>query len=243
MSEQRQAIDSEHSSRVREMFAAIAGRYDLLNHLLSVHLDKRWRLLVARRLQGKIGSRPARILDVACGTADLSLTLFETTGARVFGADFCRPMLAIAARKISRHELELPLIEADALDLPFSDHSFDGVTIAFGLRNLANVTLGLQELLRVLKPGGHLAVLEFSKPVVPGFNFLFKVYFTRILPRLGGLISGSKSAYQYLPASVSRFPDQDGLSDLMQHVGFRDIEYENLTGGVAALHLGRRADD
>lgn len=243
MSEQRQAIDKEHSSRVREMFAAIAGRYDLLNHLLSVHIDKRWRLLVARRLHGKIGSGPARILDVACGTADLSLTLFETTGVRVFGADFCRPMLEIAARKISRGQLEIPLVEADALDLPFSDRSFDGVTIAFGLRNLANVKMGLQELFRVLKPGGHLAVLEFSKPVVPGFSFLFKVYFTRILPSLGGLISGSKSAYQYLPASVSRFPDQDGLSDLMRHVGFRDIEYENLTGGVAALHFGRRGED
>lgn len=243
MSEQRQAIDSEHSSRVREMFATIAGRYDLLNHLLSVHMDKRWRLLVARKLRGKVGPRPARILDVACGTGDLSLTLFETTGARVFGADFCRPMLAIAAQKISRDELEIPLIEADALDLPFSDRSFDGVTIAFGLRNLANVKLGLQELLRVLKPGGHLAVLEFSKPVVPGFNFLFKVYFTKVLPFLGGLISGSKSAYQYLPASVSRFPDQDELSDLMRHVGFRDVQYENLTGGVAALHLGRRPGD
>lgn len=241
MSEQRQAIDNQHSSRVREMFATIAGRYDLLNHLLSGHMDKRWRLLVARRLHASLGSGPVRILDVACGTGDLSLTLFETSGARVFGVDFCRPMLAIAAQKISRNQLEMPLIEADALCLPFNDCSFDGVTIAFGLRNLSNVEDGLSELLRVLKPGGHLAVLEFSKPIVPGFRFLFRVYFTKVLPYLGGLISGSKSAYQYLPASVSRFPDQDELTALMRHVGLQEVKYENLTGGIAALHMGRRS--
>ena len=241
MSEQRQAIDDQHSSRVREMFATIAGRYDLLNHLLSGHMDKRWRLHVARRLHGSLGSGPARILDVACGTGDLSLTLFETSGARVVGVDFCRPMLAIAAQKISRNELEIPLIEADALCLPFNDCSFDGVTIGFGLRNLSNVGDGLNELLRVLKPGGHLAVLEFSKPIVPGFRFLFKVYFSRVLPLLGGLISGSRSAYQYLPTSVSHFPDQDELSALMRHVGLQEVKYENLTGGIAALHMGRRA--
>jgi demethylmenaquinone methyltransferase/2-methoxy-6-polyprenyl-1,4-benzoquinol methylase len=241
VSEQRQAIDDQHSSRVREMFATIAGRYDLLNHLLSGSMDKRWRLLVTKRLHGSLGSGPRRILDVACGTGDLSLTLFETSGARVFGVDFCRPMLAIAAQKISTKELEIPLIEADALRLPFNDCSFDGVTIAFGLRNLSNVEHGLNELLRVLKPGGHLAVLEFSKPIVPGFRFLFKVYFTRVLPLLGGLISGSKSAYQYLPASVSHFPDQDELTALMRHVGLHEVKYENLTGGIAALHMGKRA--
>lgn len=204
-------------------------------------MDKRWRLLAAKRLHGSLGSGPARILDVACGTGDLSLTLFETSGARVFGVDFCRPMLAIAAEKISRSQLEIPLIEADALRLPFNDCSFDGVTIAFGLRNLSNVEHGLNELLRILKPGGHLAVLEFSKPIVPGFRFLFRVYFTRVLPYLGGLISGSKSAYQYLPTSVSHFPDQDELTALMQRVGLQEVKYENLTGGIAALHMGRRA--
>ena len=164
----------------------------------------------------------------------------KPSSGRVFGTDFCRPMLDIAARKIANEQPVLPLIEGDALSLPFLDGSFDGVTIAFGLRNLANVEGGLNELFRVLKPGGTAAVLEFSKPVIPGFSFLFKVYFTKVLPFLGGLISGSKSAYQYLPDSVSRFPQQSELAALMGRVGFVEVVYQNLSGGIAALHLGRR---
>jgi len=240
VSDNRPSNEEEHAIRVREMFAAIAGRYDLLNHLLSGLIDKRWRRLVAGKLRESIGSNGARILDVACGTGDLSLTLSETTGARVVGTDFCRPMLEIAARKTANRELDIPLIEGDALRLPFRDCSFEAVTIAFGLRNLSDVERGLAELLRVLKPGGYVAVLEFSKPVVPGFRLLFNMYFTRVLPFLGGLISGSKSAYQYLPDSVTRFPDQQELSSLMCKVGFELVEYENLTGGIAALHTGKR---
>jgi demethylmenaquinone methyltransferase/2-methoxy-6-polyprenyl-1,4-benzoquinol methylase len=237
-------IESVHASRVREMFATIAGRYYLLNHLLSGRMDRRWRRLVAKRLGKSLRfddpKKEAQILDVACGTGDLSLELFETIGARVFGTDFCRPMLVIAARKIAKEELAIPLIEGDALCLPFLDGSFDAVTIAFGLRNLSSVEGGLGEMLRVLKPGGTAAVLEFSKPVIPGFRYLFKVYFTKVLPVLGGLISGSKSAYQYLPNSVTRFPDQAELAALMGQVGFVEVEYQNLSGGIAALHLGQR---
>ena len=239
MSDYRRANDEEHAHRVREMFAAIAGRYDLLNHLLSGHIDKRWRRLVARRLWESMGSTGS-VLDVACGTGDLSLTLSEATGARVVGTDFCRPMLEIAARKIANCAPDIPLIEGDALRLPFQDCSFDAVTIAFGLRNLSDVERGLAELLRVLKPGGFIAVLEFSKPVLPGFRLLFNAYFTRVLPFFGGLLSGSKRAYQYLPDSVARFPDQKDLSSLMHKVGIESIEYENLTGGIAALHIGKR---
>lgn len=126
------------------------------------------------------------------------------------------------------------------MHLPFLAGSFDGVTIAFGLRNLANAEAGLLEIFRVLKPGSSLAVLEFSKPVVPGFSFLFSLYFTKLLPFLGGLISGSRGAYQYLPDSVARFPDQRELADVMGRVGFAEVEYQNLTGGIAALHLGKR---
>lgn len=240
MSDDRRANEEEHANRVRDMFAAIAGRYDLLNHLLSGHIDKRWRRLVARRLRDNIGSTNARVLDVACGTGDLSITLSKTTGARVIGTDFCHPMLEIAARKTANGKPDIPLVEGDALRLPFRDCSFEAVTIAFGLRNLSDVERGLAELLRVLKPGGHVAVLEFSKPVVPGFRLIFNVYFTRVLPFLGGLISGSKSAYQYLPDSVTRFPDQKELSSLMRKVGLEAVDYENLTGGIAALHIGRR---
>ncbi|MFN2511111.1 MAG: bifunctional demethylmenaquinone methyltransferase/2-methoxy-6-polyprenyl-1,4-benzoquinol methylase UbiE [Pyrinomonadaceae bacterium] len=240
MSDNRPSNDEEHSIRVREMFAAIAGRYDLLNHLLSGYVDKRWRRLVARKLRKRISSPEARILDVACGTGDLSLSLFETIGTRVVGTDFCRPMLEIAAGKTANLDSAISLIEGDALRLPFRDCSFEAATIAFGLRNLSDVERGLAELRRVLKPGGYVAVLEFSKPVVPGFRLLFNVYFTRVLPLLGRLISGSKSAYQYLPDSVTRFPDQQELSLLMRKVGFKSVEYENLTGGIAALHTGQR---
>jgi demethylmenaquinone methyltransferase/2-methoxy-6-polyprenyl-1,4-benzoquinol methylase len=220
------------------MFSAIASRYDLLNHLLSGNVDKRWRRIVANRVREKLSSsNKARVLDVACGTGDLSLTLFETTGAGVVGTDFCRPMLAIAADKLAGR---VRLIEGDALNLPFRDGTFDVATIAFGLRNLSNVENGLKELSRVLRPGGWVAVLEFSRPVNPVLRPLFNLYFRKLLPWMGGLISGSLSAYTYLPASVQKFPDQSELSLLMEQTGFDQVGYENLTGGIAALHMGRR---
>jgi demethylmenaquinone methyltransferase / 2-methoxy-6-polyprenyl-1,4-benzoquinol methylase len=234
---EKRSAENEHASRVREMFATIATRYDLLNHLLSGNTDKKWRRIVAKRVSEKLSSDSSQILDVACGTGDLSLTLFETTGVRVVATDFCRPMLQIAAGKMPG---SVKLVESDALSLPFLDRSFEAVTIAFGLRNLSNVEIGLKELFRVVKPQGWVAVLEFSKPPNALFNALFGFYFIRVLPLLGGIISGSKSAYSYLPNSVQRFPDQQELSRLMNEVGFLQVTYENLTGGIAALHLGRR---
>lgn len=220
------------------MFANISTRYDLLNHLLSANTDKRWRRKVANELRGLGNS--ARVLDVACGTGDLALKLFEETGAGVVGLDFCRPMLEIASAKASALECPLLFVEGDALKLPFPDDSFDGATIAFGLRNLASVENGLSELLRVLKAGGKAAVLEFSKPRMRGFRAGFDFYFTRILPVLGGIVSGSRSAYQYLPDSVSAFPDQEQLAVLMRKIGFEEVRYLNLTGGIVALHLGKK---
>ncbi len=226
----------EHARQVRDMFARISARYDLLNHLLSVNIDKRWRRRVVEKLKPSV-SHESRILDVACGTGDLSIALFENIGARVTGVDFCRPMLERAARK----ESGIAFVEGDALQLPFDNAVFDAVTIAFGLRNLSSVEQGLGELRRVLKANGRAAILEFSRPVVPGFRLLAAAYCTRVLPRIGGLISGSRSAYEYLPDSVSRFPDQEKLSAMMSETGFADVGFENLTGGVAALHTGRRA--
>ena len=228
---------NEHAGRVREMFGTIASRYDLLNHLLSANVDKRWRRIVATRVREKLSSSGAHVLDVACGTGDLSQTLFEITGARVVGTDFCRPMLAVAAGKISS---QIPLIEGDALSLPFRNGSFDAVTIAFGLRNLSSVENGLAELCRVLKPGSWVAVLEFSRPSNAVVRALYGLYFRNVLPILGGAVSGSLSAYTYLPASVQKFPDQSQLALLMRQAGFEQVQYENLTGGVAALHLGRK---
>ena len=239
MSSNRTAAEKEHASRVRTMFATISVRYDLLNHLLSVNMDKRWRRKVAGALSQSLPPN-ASILDVACGTGDLALTLSKALNVRVIGADFCRPMLEIAAAKAAQTKASIPFIEADALALPFSDGSFDAVTIAFGLRNLASVEDGLRELRRVLKPSGQIAILEFSQPWIPGFRAGFKLYFTKVLPYLGGIVSGSKGAYEYLPDSVSRFPGQARLASLMRDTGFIDVCFLNLTGGVAALHLGTR---
>jgi demethylmenaquinone methyltransferase/2-methoxy-6-polyprenyl-1,4-benzoquinol methylase len=220
------------------MFGRIAGRYDLLNHLLSGNVDKRWRQVVAERVREEM-SGEALILDVACGTGDLSLSLFENTGARVIGTDFCRPMLSLAAGKLPH---QITLVEGDALSLPFKEGTFDVVTIAFGLRNLSDISSGLKELRRILKPKGRVAVLEFSRPSNSVLRMLFGIYFRNFLPLLGGIISGSRSAYTYLPSSVAQFPDQQQLAGLIEQAGFDRVSYENLTGGIAALHLGRRPE-
>jgi demethylmenaquinone methyltransferase/2-methoxy-6-polyprenyl-1,4-benzoquinol methylase len=218
------------------MFAGIAGRYDLLNHLLSLNIDKRWRRIVAAELREILDRPDALVLDVACGTGDLTIELQRGSSAIVMGTDFCRPMLTIARQKDSRHSF----IEADAMQLPFGGSSFDALTIAFGLRNLANVRSGLSELYRILRPGGRLAVLEFSDPVIPGFRQLFNFYFSTVLPRIGGAVSGSRGAYEYLPDSVARFPGQKDLAAMMEAVGFTSVKYQNLTGGIAALHSGSK---
>jgi demethylmenaquinone methyltransferase/2-methoxy-6-polyprenyl-1,4-benzoquinol methylase len=240
VSDKASALTNEHARRVREMFATIASRYDLLNHLLSGNVDKRWRTVVAEALSGTLSNREARVLDVACGTGDLSLKLSDSGEARIVGLDFCRPMLDLAASKASRRGSSLPFVEGDALNLPFRDGAFAATTIAFGLRNLTSVEAGFKELLRVLQPGGRVAVLEFSKPKAPILRSLFRIYFTKLLPLFGGLVSGSRSAYEYLPDSVSRFPDQEELAAMMKAAGFAEVSYQNLTGGIAALHLGTR---
>jgi demethylmenaquinone methyltransferase/2-methoxy-6-polyprenyl-1,4-benzoquinol methylase len=221
------------------MFSRIASRYDLLNHLLSANIDRRWRAKVVRLVRESLGDG-ALALDVACGTGDLSLALAAGGAAAITGLDFCRPMLDLAARKSVAAGRRITYVEGDALSLPFADATFDVVTIAFGLRNLASVEGGLRELLRVTRAGGRVCVLEFSQPSVPGLRGLFGFYFTRVLPRVGGLLSGSRVAYEYLPDSVSRFPDQRRLAGLMRDVGFERVEFENLTGGIAAIHTGAR---
>jgi demethylmenaquinone methyltransferase / 2-methoxy-6-polyprenyl-1,4-benzoquinol methylase len=235
MSQPRTASEIEHARAVRDMFSGIARRYDLLNHVLSVNIDKRWRRVVRQKLADILERRDAIVLDVACGTGDLSIELKENASAKVIGSDFCRPMLAIAYEKTSDSKLSIPYVEGDALGLPFADAAFDAVTIAFGLRNLASFSDGLKELNRILKPGGRLVVLEFSSPAIPGLKPLFNLYFTRILPRIGGMVSGSRSAYEYLPDSVLKFPDQRGLVELMKSSGFASVDYTNLTGGIAAI--------
>jgi demethylmenaquinone methyltransferase/2-methoxy-6-polyprenyl-1,4-benzoquinol methylase len=179
----------------------------------------------------------AQVLDVGCGTGDLSIEIFEKTAAPVVGIDFCRPMLDLARQKAPH----LRFIEGDALRLPFGDGLFDCVLIAFALRNLSSTKDGLTELRRVLKPNGKLAILEFSQPTFPGLRQMVRLYYGRLLPWIGGRLSGSRSAYEYLPDSISKFPNQEALAELMRAAGFVEVTFENLSGGVAALHTGRRA--
>lgn len=232
--------EADHARAVREMFSGIAGRYDLLNHLLSANIDKRWRSAVSRKLADVLERNDATVLDVACGTGDLTIELRKNGRAQVIGTDFCRPMLSIAREKSQEAEYGIPFVEGDGMRLSFADETFDAVTIAFGLRNFSDWEKGLLELHRILKPSGRLIVLEFSSPVMPGLRQAFRLYFTRVLPKIGGIVSGSRGAYEYLPDSVSKFPDQKGLAALMRQIGFSDVEYLNLTGGIAAIHSGTK---
>lgn len=238
----RTLTDSEaaHERAVKEMFAGIAGRYDVLNHVLSLNIDRTWRRKVRRSLADILSVNNALVLDVACGTGDLSIELQCDSAATVIGTDFCRPMLVIASEKSKSdaRSSNIPYVEADAMNLGFADDTFDALTIAFGLRNLPNYEVGLRELCRVLKPGGKLVILECSHPRVPVFRELYDFYFTRVLPKIGGIVSGSRAAYTYLPNSVAKFPDQKNLGAMMRRAGFRSIEFQNLTGGAAALHSG-----
>ena len=228
----------QKAARVRSMFAEIAPRYDLLNHVLSLHIDKRWRRFVIKKVADRLERPDAKALDLCCGTADLSLELGAL--ASTVGVDFCHPMLERGVEKVRRAGLPIDLVEGDALGVPFRDSSFDVVTIAFGLRNLEGIEAGLREIYRLLRTGGCGAVLEFSRPTIPVFRNLFHFYFTRLLPRIGNAVSGSGFAYQYLPESVEAFPDQERLASLMRAVGFSGVRYYNLFGGVACLHLGNK---
>jgi len=236
LTEPANKLPEDHARRVRDMFARISPRYDLLNHLLSGNIDKRWRRRVIRKLSPLLPPN-ADVLDVACGTGDLSIEIFEATKSRVVGVDFCRPMLELARTKAQA----IPFVEGDALHLPFADQSFDFVTIGFGLRNLSSRERGLQELRRVLKPTGWAAILEFSQPTVSGLRQLVAFYYSRVLPSIGGWLSGSRNAYEYLPDSISKFPNQQELARMMRDSGFERVTFENFTGGVAALHVGQRA--
>lgn len=223
---------------VRGMFGRIAGRYDLLNHLLSFNLDRRWRARAVERVAAVMERRGSRVLDLCCGTGDLLIALERRRGAAVFGSDFCHPMLVAAARKVAAKSYHSPLFEADALALPLADESFDVITVAFGFRNLANYQKGLEEVLRVLKPGGVAAILEFSQPANPVFGRVYQFFSTRVLPSIGGMVSGSTEAYAYLPESIRKFPGAEELAERMRDSGFSRVELERMTGGAVALHLG-----
>ena len=224
---------------VRQMFGEIAHRYDFLNHFLSVSVDRRWRRLAATKVEELVrGIQPKLGLDLCSGTGDLAIELHQRLKIPIVAADFCHPMLVRSLSKTRGLRLDGPIrtVEADSLEIPFATAAFDAVTIAFGLRNLEDPAKGLQEMRRVLRPDGALVILEFSKPVVPILRPAFEFYFRRVLPRLGAWISGQKTAYQYLPDSVGRFPSQLELAAMMEKAGLRNVAYRNLSGGIAAIH-------
>ncbi len=241
--------ERESAARVRDMFSDIAPRYDLLNRLLSFSLDQKWRKLTARKFRRIYRRTDARILDLCCGTGDLSFALEDervnvirdATAHRVpiVGCDFAFPMVERAKRKACTDSHAAVFVNADALNMPFPNASFDLVTTAFGFRNLANYERGLLEIARVLKPGGKIAILEFSEPSNGAMAALYRFYFRRILPVAGGVISGNASAYAYLPKSVAKFPLPRELAALMGKTGFTEVQYESWNFGSVVLHTGR----
>src|ERR1017187_7426487 len=232
--------EASTGAAVRSMFADVAPRYDFLNHFLSVGRDIAWRRATARALKDILARPGSRVADVCCGTGDLSFSLSRLSAGTVFGADFCHPMLSIACAKSDSQIRRVNFLEADTMRLPFDDGSLDAVTSAFVFRNLANYARGIEEMRRVLKSGGRLAILEFSRVRWPIFGPLFRFYFRRVLPRIGSWFSGVEGPYSYLPDSVARFPDQDVLADMLRAASFREVSYSNFTGGVAALHVAEK---
>jgi len=222
---------------VRQMFARVAPRYDLVNHILSFEIDRYWRRFTVDKVRGVAERADARLLDLCCGTGDLLVAMEKAHGRPVLGVDFCRPMLTGAAEKLKDRAR---LVEADVLSLPFAESSFDLITIAFGLRNLVHYEKGLAEMRRLLHPGGRLAVLEFSQPEGVFLSPLYSFYFHQVLPLLGGAISGAGGAYRYLQQSVDKFLSPDALSAVMLGVGFQHVQYWRLTGGIAVLHLATK---
>ncbi len=240
--------EADASQKVREMFTQIAPHYDLLNHLLSFELDRLWRARAAKFLRSILQRPDAVVLDLCCGTGDLAFALGHAGKARILGVDFAHTMLVRAKEKSSARSFPngastakpMPFFEADALRLPFADASFDLVTSAFGFRNLANYEAGLREIYRILKPGGAIAILEFAEPPQGFLGNMYRWYFTKVLPRVGWLISGHQSAYTYLPKSVARFFRPPELAALMSSVGYQSVDFREWTMGAVALHTGTR---
>ncbi|MHC4513002.1 MAG: bifunctional demethylmenaquinone methyltransferase/2-methoxy-6-polyprenyl-1,4-benzoquinol methylase UbiE [Planctomycetota bacterium] len=220
-------------ARIRQMFAGISQGYDRANRVLSAGLDQRWRRAAVRFA----GTEPGHeVLDICAGTGDLALA-FADAGARVTGTDFCPEMLAVARRKSAGHPNAPAFLGADAQQLPFPDDVFDITSVAFGIRNVHDPLRGLQEMCRVTRPGGHVVVLEFTKPKAPVLGSLYGFYFRRVLPRLGSVLTGDRSgAYRYLHDSVMAFPEREQFLDLMRRAGLTTTRLRILTCGIAAIY-------
>ena len=225
--------------KVQEMFNGIAPKYDLLNHLLSMGIDKSWR----KKAMKVVGAGPKElVLDIACGTGDFSIEALKHGVKRVIGADISENMLAVAREKAKKRGLadRLDFQYGDSENLSFETDTFDAVTVAFGVRNFAHLDLGLTEMCRVLNPGGKVVILEFSTPEHFPMKQLYNFYFKNILPFVGGLISGDRKAYEYLPASVFAFPQGEEFLNIMRNAGFSNVSQRRLSFGIASLYIGKK---
>lgn len=228
----------KRSEHIRAMFAGVARRYDLLNHLLSLNIDRYWRRKTVRTVPP---AGPWPILDLCTGTGDLALGYAKVAGgAQVIAADFCPEMLERAAEKNRRRHAGLKLVVADAQRLPFPSNRFQIVSIAFGLRNVADYSLALGEMVRVCRPGGSVAILEFSRPRQAVLRWLYLAYFNHLLPRIGRAVSDDDTAYSYLPASVLAFPDGPELAARMEAAGLEKVRFMPMTAGIATLYVGQK---
>ena len=236
--EARPSRGTDRETQVRTLFSEIAPRYDLLNHILSFNIDRRWRRRAVELLNWK-GRPDGRFLDACAGTFDLSLELARQQGfdGAVVATDFALPMLLEGRGKLDD---SVKPVCGDSLRLPFRDASFDGATVGFGVRNLSDLRVGFGDLARVLRPDARLVILEFTDPPNPLLRRLYHFYFHRILPVVGRVVSGHPWAYSYLPESVKEFPGPAELVALLRDAGFRDVEWRFLTGGIAAIHVGVR---
>lgn len=226
--------------QVALMFNNIARRYDFLNHFLSLGIDKIWRRKAIKYLSN-LNKNPI-LLDIACGTGDLAIEALKLNPQKIIGIDISSEMLKIGQQKIEQKNCShiIQLQNGDAENIPFGDNYFDGITVAFGVRNFENLSKGLAEMWRVLKPGGHLVVLEFSKPRIFPVKQIYQIYFHAILPFIGKVFSKDKSAYAYLPESVNRFPEREQFISELKKAGFTQCVYNTLTFGIATLYYASR---
>src|SRR5579872_7235506 len=232
----------EKKTYVRTMFSNIAGRYDFLNHFLSLGLDHRWRKKAASIVKSRLsGTHEPQILDIACGTGDLAFELLrQIPDAKITGIDLAMPMLELFQKKINERKARITISEGDVEALTFADNSFDAVTIGFGTRNFPKLDVAFKEIARVLKPGGIFVNLELSKPRNIPMKQLYGFYSHGIMPLIGKLFSRNHEAYIYLPDSIDRFPEREEIMEMLGDAGFIKAEWIDLTQGVVTMHVGRR---
>ena len=226
---------------VKKMFDNIASDYDKLNHILSLNIDKSWRKKAVRELADE--QRPLKVLDVACGTGDFTLAIAKkvAVGSEVVGVDISEGMIAVGVEKIAKSGLQAEMHVADCEALPYEVGTFDRISVGFGVRNFEHLELGLSEMYRVLTPGGKCVILELSVPSNGFVRWCYKLYFLKILPFIGGLMSGDRSAYKYLPASVLRFPAPEKFMEIMKSAGFDVVEHKAFTMGICRMYIGKKA--